>query len=227
MSIGSISTFRSTATTTTQYKTKQKPQNTNKTKTKTPFRKGHWCFAQMSLKCYTSKSLFNQSTTASSSQNTGATKWPMAIHQQDLSWSMVHQEGYKDGDNSCKMQIGAGWEQRNQSSRKSTTTTKMTNKQSTNHKNNTWGNNLCNKPTNTIQILLQNAGGILPTEKGPSKLQLLKGFSNKNKIDICIIMETNANWHKTPYKFHPKQNTQSWWECAHCVTTCNRQETNQ
>jgi len=55
----------------------------------------------------------------------------------------------------------------------------------------------------------------------------MKRITHTNKIDICALMETNANWSKIPQELHPQHSTKGWWECAHWTMMCNRNKINQ
>jgi len=64
-------------------------------------------------------------------------------------------------------------------------------------------------------------------ERGQFTLNLLKMYTNKNKVDICRLTETNTNWSEVPYKQQLQQHTRTWWECAQWTMACNWLEKNK
>jgi len=87
-----------------------------------------------------------------------------------------------------------------------------------------WGDALSQKETNTIQILLQNTGGIDLKPSGSIKLSALHAFMQERQVNIAKITECNAAWSKIDHSLHPAEQTRFWWENAHWSIAHNRQD---
>jgi len=87
-----------------------------------------------------------------------------------------------------------------------------------------WGHELRHKDSNTIQILLQNTGGIDHKPGSLIKLAALYDFMQDAQVDIATLTECNTAWDKIDYSLHPTQQTKFWWENAHWSISNNRQD---
>jgi len=73
------------------------------------------------------------------------------------------------------------------------------------NENDTWGHQLQPKQLATIQIILQNIGGINMTETGLIKLAALRDFTQEAQVDVCAITECNVDWRHAPAHLYPKE----------------------
>jgi len=92
--------------------------------------------------------------------------------------------------------------------------------------NDSWGHQLNPKQPATIQIILQNIGGIDMTDSGSVKLAALWDFTKEAQEDICAIRECNVDWRHALAHLYPKEQTRYWWESSHWSISNNLQETN-
>jgi len=77
------------------------------------------------------------------------------------------------------------------------------------------------KQPTTIQILLQNLGGVDLNPGGSVKLAALHEFMVEHQVDIAAIMECNAAWSTIDPDIWPQQQTHYWWENVHWSLTHN------
>jgi len=68
------------------------------------------------------------------------------------------------------------------------------------------------KDASTIQLLVQNIGGIDMTETGSIKLATLRNYTQEHQIDFCTLTECNTDWAKAPAHLHIAEQTIYWWE---------------
>ncbi len=101
-----------------------------------------------------------------------------------------------------------------------TQTQKEKNTQSKQKNHKTWGDEI-GKTHQLYSNPSTKHRGITPMERGQFTLNLLKMYTNKNKVDICRLTETNTNWSEVPYKQQLQQHTRTWWECAQWTMACN------
>jgi len=89
-----------------------------------------------------------------------------------------------------------------------------------------WGHQIQSKDKHTIQLLLQNIGGIDLTTTGSIKLAALRTFTQAMQVEICAITECNVNWNKAPQHLYPTKHMQYWWESSHWKVSHNTHKIN-
>jgi len=87
-----------------------------------------------------------------------------------------------------------------------------------------WGYEIGPKNLNTIQLLLQNVGGIDMHPQGSVKLAALQEFMMDHKVDIAALTECNVAWKQIDLKLWHQEQTKFWWENSHWSLTHNRQD---
>jgi len=75
-----------------------------------------------------------------------------------------------------------------------------------------WGQEIGPKNPNTIQLVLQNIGGINVHKQGSVKLAALQEFMTDNTVDITALTECNMAWKQINPKLWPQEQTKFWWK---------------
>jgi len=77
-----------------------------------------------------------------------------------------------------------------------------------------WGNTMGKKQPNSMHIVFQNVGGLIPTTDSDLKLTILQQFIQHHNIDVFSFAEHNKCWDVVPKNLQLTEHTKGWWENA-------------
>jgi len=88
-----------------------------------------------------------------------------------------------------------------------------------------WGNTMGKKQPNSMRIVFQNVGGLIPTTDSDLKLTILQQFIQHHNINVFSFAEHNKCWDLVPKKLQLPERTKGWWENAQWSVGYNKHET--
>jgi len=88
-----------------------------------------------------------------------------------------------------------------------------------------WGSTMGTKQPNSMHIVFQNVGGLIPTTNSNLKLTILQQFIQHHNIDVFSFAEHNQCWDLVPKNLQLPECTKGWWENAQWSVGYNKHET--